>query len=234
MLTSHYDSRGAGPGAGIMATTPSPRHTAPRRVPAVVPGYSERRPQPLNIAWAGDAELGGAAWLAQTPGGEPALPPELRRAAPFGEPPAWLPPMLAGPAAPAAPLGLPRPRVEVITRTDETSAVLKITPATPGSRILIEAGAGASTRIEAGRSRRFAGVPCCSWARQPRASRSRSPLATATGSPCASWRPGCRPAARPFSPPARPGQSPSPTATPPSRRPGSYWQKSYLSIRFAS
>jgi hypothetical protein len=87
----------------------------------VVPGYSELRPQPLNIAWAEDAELGAAAWLAQTPGGEPALPPELRRAAPFGEPPAWLPPMLAGPAAPAAPLGLPPPRVAVITGTDETN-----------------------------------------------------------------------------------------------------------------
>jgi hypothetical protein len=44
-----------------------------------LPGYSELRPQPLNMVWAEDTEIGAAAWLVQTPGGEPALPPELRR-----------------------------------------------------------------------------------------------------------------------------------------------------------
>jgi Co/Zn/Cd efflux system component len=117
----------------------------------LLPGYTERRPQPLNIVYlehAGDA----AVWAVQGVADATGIPTPLRTAAAFTQPPpAWAPPTARGPSAPTEPLNLPPPRVEILaqTVTGHTRVVsARIHAAQPGNRLLLDAPAAATLRVD--------------------------------------------------------------------------------------
>jgi hypothetical protein len=122
-------------------------------VALLVPGYSPQRPRPMNIVYAQDGER--AWWAVQGLDLTAAsLPAEMQQAAPFTDAiPASLPPGGRGPSAPAMPMELPQPLLELISHQPliESGAVmitLRMGPTRQGNRMAIVAPDGSRLRID--------------------------------------------------------------------------------------
>jgi hypothetical protein len=118
----------------------------------LVPGYSTHRPRPMNMVYAQEGER---AWWAVRGLDITAasLPADMHQVAPFTDdlPPA-LPPTGRGPSAPATPLELPQPALELLSfqPLDESGGVslmLGMEPTRQGNRMAIVAPVGSRLRV---------------------------------------------------------------------------------------
>jgi hypothetical protein len=117
----------------------------------LVPGYSERSPQPLNIMYLEDS-AGGAFWSVQGVAEAAQIPQPLRDAAAFTHSaPTWAPPTARGPSAPTAALGLPAPRLEVLAdhlSDDGRVVAIRVHTAHSGNRLLVVIPGSPLVRVE--------------------------------------------------------------------------------------
>jgi hypothetical protein len=122
-------------------------------VALLVPGYSTQRPRPMNIVYVQDGEQ--AWWSVQGLDVTAAsLPADMQQTAPFTDAvPASLPAAGRGPFAPAAPLELPQPVLELLSHqplieSDAVIITLRMVPTRQGNRMAIVAPDGSSLRVD--------------------------------------------------------------------------------------